>query len=340
MARSRWILGSFGADGAAILFPGALALPLAWALSDTPLFVGLTLLALVAVDSGHAYSTVWRTYFRSEERRSSAVYWAVPLGIVAVMTAWFASGIPHAWKFVLYLTMFHHFRQYYGMLRWYERLNARTCRASGLFLYGLAILPFALLHVRPEPRLSLITYYSAENLFIADAPAVWSAGLKVYAALWCAWLAFEARLWARGVREPNRLLAVFAPSALAAYCFLYGTDVATLVLPMVFNHGVPYYAVLSLSLNRLDPERYRTLAWTVLLIVASGAVFGAVANMLSILTLSLPRDYTVQPVRLWEAAALAAYLIPRFGHYLLDAYIWTGRHREAKVVYGLSTARS
>lgn len=336
MARAAWILGSPAADGALILFPGMLLFPLFWSASESFLFVWMTLFTLVAIDSGHAYSTVWRTYFRGEERRSSAVYWLTPLAVVAVMTLWFACGLPHAWKFVLYATMFHHFRQYYGMLRWYERLNGRTCSVSELFLYGLAITPFVLLHFRTEPRLHLITYYSAQNLFLFPNPEAWRIGLGAYAALWAAWIGFEAHLYSKGVREWNRLLAVFAPSALAAVCFLWGTNVATLVLPMVVNHGIPYFSVLSLSLGRLDPKRYRTLAWAAGIIVGSAVVFGGFANLLSVLAFTTVKDYVTRPVGFWESAALAVYLLPRFCHYILDGYIWTGRHREAKIVYALS----
>lgn len=331
---ARWILGDEVADGALILFPGVLwaaAFPL---LPEKSAAVGLlAFFAVAIVDAGHVYATLWRTYFRPEERSSSPIYWIAPLAVVAVVTGWFALGLPKVWSFVVYATLFHHFRQYYGMLRWYERLNGRTCRVSEGFLYLLLALPFALMHVRPEPALKDLMLYAKDDIFLAPNEAAWRTGLWLLAAVWAAWAAFEARLLARGVRELNRLLAVLAPAALSAWCFLKGKDAFSMILPLMIAHGVPYFAVVGLSLRRLDRRRFASTAWTLGLLAATAGGFGLLEWGLEEWALDINNAYVSSPIGFWNSLLLAAYLAPLLCHYILDGYIWTGRHREAKLVY-------
>ncbi|MBI4346593.1 MAG: hypothetical protein HY553_07040 [Elusimicrobia bacterium] len=335
----RWILGSGTLDFLWILGPGLLAAPLLFGLPGASvLLTVLGFLIYVVVDTGHVYTTFWRTYFRGEERRSSPMYWAVPVGIVLIMAPWFALGLPHAWAFVVYATMYHHFRQYYGMLRWYERLNGRPCRTSQLFLYALTVFPFLLMHLRPDERLRELSLYVQGDVFLRPSPALWTAGLWLLAALWGGWLAFEAALWMKGTREPNRLLAVLCPSALACLCFLRGSTAATLILPMLVNHGVPYFAVMTLSLRRLDPRRYRSAGFTALLIVASAAAFGFGEWLYETNAIEVSNRYQAERIGAGQSLLLGLYLVPLFCHYVFDAFLWTGRHREAKTVYGRAAA--
>lgn len=330
-----WILGSGTLDFLWILSPGLLAAPLLFVLpGPSVLLAALGFLIYVVIDTGHVYTTFWRTYFRGEERASTPMYWIAPLAIVLVMAAWFALGLPHAWAFVVYATLYHHFRQYYGMLRWYERLNGRACRPSQLFLYALTVYPFLLMHVRPDERLRELFLYVRGDVFLLPSPQLWEAGLWVLAGLWCAWIAFEVSLWSNGTRELNRLLAVLCPSALACVCFLTGSNAATLILPMLVNHGVPYFAVMTLSLRRLEPRRYRSLAWTALLVVASAAAFGFGEWLYETNAIEVSNRYLTERIGGWRSLLLGLYLVPLFCHYVFDAYIWTGRHREAKKVYG------
>ena len=334
----RWILGSGAKDLLLILGPGLLAVPFFRLLPPSFLLTVLAFLTFVVIDTGHVYTTVWRTYFRDEGRTSSRIYWVATLAIVLLMTPWFALGLPYAWSFVVYATMYHHFRQYYGMLRWYERLNGRACRVSEGLLYFLTIFPFVLMHFRPEPALQTMAMYAEHDVFLMQNPTVWRAGLWLLAAAWCGWLGFETSLWIDGKREPNRLLAVLCPSALACVCFLTGVDVVTLILPMLVNHGVPYFAVMTLSLNRIQPRRYSSLVWTAALIVGSATLFGLMEYGYENLVIDIDNRYTFRPIGFWQSALLGVYLVPLFCHYVLDAYIWTGKHREAKLVYGRTAA--
>jgi len=125
---------------------------------------------------------------------------------------------------------------------------------------------------------------------------------------------------------------------LANVCFLTGVDPVTLILPMLVNHGVPYFAVMSLSLKRLEPKRFKSLAWTGAAIVATAAGFGLFEYGYENLVIDIDNRYTFRPIGFWQSALLGVYLVPLFCHYVLDAYIWTGKHREAKLVYGRTAA--
>jgi len=84
--RSPWIFGSFAADFGWLYLPGTIllawvilggveALPAAWLF---PLLVMVKVL-----DTGHTYTTVWRTYLHPTERRRISLYTALPLALFA-----------------------------------------------------------------------------------------------------------------------------------------------------------------------------------------------------------------------------------------------------------------
>ena len=338
--RRGWILGSFGWDAALILFPGLLAAAVVWLAPEGSVpSVWMAFAAIIFIDTGHQYVTLWRTIFRRQERTSHPIYWVTPFLILLGMTAWFWLRLPYAWAFVVYVTVYHHIRQYYGMLRWYERLNGRRRVASESFLYALSVLPFVLLHVRPLPAMGMRGLYTDQDLFLAPHPGLYRIGLVIYGAVVAAWLLYELALWRRGVREINRSLAVLAPAVVQGGCFLLGRSLATIVVPLLIAHGIPYLAIISLSLTRVDPRGFRTLAKAAAVVLASVVVFGLMEWVYEERWLVISNAYVHAPIAWLQGVLLAVYLVPPLSHYVFDAHIWTGKHREAKLVYALPGAR-
>ncbi|MEQ9363101.1 MAG: hypothetical protein RIF32_02605, partial [Leptospirales bacterium] len=269
-----WILGNFGRDAGLILFPGMFAVLLSYFGDEeegSGLHFAYMILILAIIDNGHVYSTLWRTLFRKSERRAHAIYWAAPLLVSVGMFLWIQSGSPYFWALIFYAAWFHHLRQYYGISRWYQKLNGRFCAWTNRFLYALLVLPFVLFHLRGAPDWF---FRSRGEYFAVDWPEAFWIGLFAYIVLGVSWLIFELSLIVRGLREWNRLLSVFAPGVLYGICLLLGDSLEEVFFPMLMAHGAQYLAIIALSLRRLEPERYRGYAGVVTAIVAVVLVAG------------------------------------------------------------------
>ena len=325
---SRWILGSPWRDAAWILFPGPLAIAALFLFAAPSRGLSLAfLIGFAFIDSGHVFTTAWRTFLRAEERRSSALYWAVPLGVAVSVGLWHGFGLPRLGSFVTYATVFHHIRQFYGMLRWYEKLNGRRRPASAWFLYALCAAPLALFHVKPGAFSAL----SPGDLFLAPMPRVYAAGLLVYAGLAAAWLAYEARLAASGAPEWNRVAAVGGP-ALVYGLGLLAPSPERLLFPMIVAHGIPYFAVMHQSLRRLDPAGYPSPLKAAAVLAATAIVLGGADSLVDQAFIGPMQGGATH---LWNTLLVCLTLTPVLSHYALDAYIWRAGHRDGRTVYAL-----
>jgi hypothetical protein len=337
MPAAHWILGSPRRDLTLILLPGLAGFALTGLFADGSR--GLLLGALIAaavVDSGHVYLTAWRTVLRPDERRASRVYWTVPLAVVAVVALWLVLALPGLWTALVYLTVYHHIRQFYGVSRWYQKLGGRFDAASGRWLYALTLTPFALFHVRPGVRISL---FSGDDLLLHPQPTLYATGLAAFGLLVAAWLFREIALWRRGVREPGRLLSIAAPAGLYAACFLVARTETAILVPLLLSHGIPYFALMGLSLRRLEPARYRTALGTALLLVLTAALLGGAESWFehSLITTQTP-NYARAGVSAAQALLTGLLLVPLLSHYIWDASIWRGDHRDARTIYAPSPA--
>ncbi|MEZ4265932.1 MAG: hypothetical protein R3F39_06100 [Myxococcota bacterium] len=336
MPAAQWILGSPPRDLALILLPGLAGFALAalFAEGSQALLLG-ALVAATLVDSGHVYLTAWRTVLRPDERRASRVYWVVPLAVVLVVALWLWLALPGLWTALVYLTVYHHIRQFYGVSRWYQKLAGRFDAASGRWLYALTLTPFALFHARPGVRISL---FSGDDLLLRPHATLYAIGLAAFALLVAAWLFREATLWRRGLREPGRVLSIAAPAGLYAASFLVARTETAILVPLLLSHGIPYFALMGLSLRRLEPARYRTVLGTVALLLLTAALLGSAETWFehSVITTQNPH-YARAGVSAAQALLTGLLLVPLLSHYIWDASIWRGDHRDARTIYAPPT---
>lgn len=324
-----WIFGGAASDFAVLHLGGCLALAMVWLAPEAGWSAAAALAALAVIDTGHMCTTVLRTHFRGEEFRSRRAYWVVPLAVFAGATAWSALRLPYLFTVALYGTIYHHMRQYYGVTRWYERLNGRGCRPSGFYVQGLFALPVIALHWRPD---GIDSVFVKGDLLVRPSPPLYQAAAGLYAVMLASWVVHEVRLWRSGIREPNRLVSILVPALLTAVGCFFGRSTLQVILPLVCTHGVAYFGIMGLSLRRLDPASYATAARAALVVVGLAAVAGGAITWMD--EALIETEYLLEPAGLLNAALIGITLTPTVCHYVFDAWIWTGRHREAATVYG------
>lgn len=330
-AGNPWILGSPARDFAMLLLPGILGFALARLLPQRVEFLSLLVFFLVYgwIDNGHVYTTIWRTLINKQERARHSIYLWGPLACVIFVLAWAVSGWPGLWLFAVYITLFHNFRQLWGFNRWYQKLAGRSDRSSSFFFHGLLLLPAVAYHTRP---------FTANHYYLVPGDLFhwphWPTHLGAVI-LWCAllvvWLGRESLLWRQGIREPGRLYGFGAGIIIYGGAFFLGERDVDLAFPLVLSHGISYLAVSAQTSKRLGLPgthgRGHALAW----MFATALIGGMFAYSMT----------EMQDFESWQAGAnpfllnlaIALYLGPLYAHYLFDAWLWTGKHPEAKAIF-------
>ncbi len=327
----QWILGSRARDLAYLVVPGFVGLLLAAVLPPETTALSLYLLLVTAVvDSGHVYTTLLRTYAHAGERHR-LLYKIVPPLAAVFFTTWFLAGFAGLWSFVVYATAFHHIRQFYGVSRWYQKLEGKFRPSSGRLLYALTILPLVAYHFRPG---ATGEFYSDQDLFLMPHAGVFHALRGAYFVVLANWIIAEVGLaWREKKVETGRVLSIATPAALYGVAFFHGRTPAEVLVPLMLAHGMGYFAMMSVGLTRTRETVYPTwskaLLWVLGVAVCFGAIEGAVENLI----VDFDTTYPYRVRSFGEAALIGLYLVPLFTHFILDAFIWRGKHPEAKRIY-------
>lgn len=326
--RTDWILGSFRKDASFLILPGFFALAFSFAFirgANEPLLYAL--LAVGFIESGHVYTTFWRTYLHPEERRSSILYVAVPLAIFALFATWMYVGRAGMWSFVAYANIFHHVRQYYGFNRWYQGLAKRPEPLSDFFLYSLCLLPVVGYHFRSD---AIKGYYSEADLLLFPQPTLLKATAIAFVTIAAAWVVFEVVRWRKGHREPGRILSIFTPATLYGVCFFFGTSISTILFPLVISHGCAYFGVMGESLRRTQKSRFPTFVRAVVVVVSTAVLLGGLEFYLELEWLDF--SDAGPSGSLVASLVTGLYLVPLFSHFVFDAFIWRRKHRESPMM--------
>lgn len=329
--RNPWILGSFPKDFSALLLPALLGFYLSRGLNRSlDGWSGQLVLFLVYgwIDSGHVWTTFWRTHIYKRERflRRRALW--LPALVTGGIALWLLLGLPGFWTFAVVATLFHNQRQLWGFVRWYEKLAGKRRKETFWFFHLLIFLPVLAYVLRPvDPG----HYY----LVKADIPHFsWAGAFQWVTWAWLAtciyWAAFELRLFFRGEREWGRVFGLSSAAVIYGYGFFAARSVMDVAFPLVLSHGVSYLAVMAQTSRRLGiPAAGGRKGWVWL--AATALAGGVVAHFL---LEELDFEAWNQGGGAWIiCVGVALYFGPTLTHYLFDSWLWTGRHPEAGEIF-------
>lgn len=319
-----WIWGKSWKDIAWLYMPGVLALGFAFSRVFPMNSTGFWIFAFIAsglLDSGHVYATLWRTYFHARERSRTWIYKILPPLIFIFFLVWLIMGAAYLGSFIVYATLFHNVRQFFGISKWYQKLNGRARVDSDLFFYFLTLAPVLMAHFRSDVQWPEI--YTSGEVLIWPRPDTFLALFVIYGMVACGWVIYELSILKKH-GEWNRTLSVAFPAAIYAFSFLLGKTEAEILFPLVAAHGAAYLGLTSLSVKRVRAPKLtpRRIAFGVF---ATALLFGT----LEVIFESQWLDFS-NPVL---APFLALYLTPLFSHYVFDAILWKSSHPEAKLIY-------
>lgn len=327
----QWIFGSFRRDALFLMVPGLMALAFARLHVFQENLFYMFLVATFA-DSGHIYTTVWRTWFHPTERQRSAVTWLVPVCIAITFFSWSALKLPYMWSFVLYATVHHNLKQYYGVTRWYETLNRHPVRWSGFFSKALMITPAVAYHFRST---AVDGFYSDHDVFLFPNQTLLALTTLVYLGLLSAWIGFEIRNYRQGHREWNRILSIAFSSAVYGGGFFFGRTIPEVLFPPMLGHGIGYMAMMALAVQRTRKKYFSQFFKGLATMAGTALVFGTFEHLVERSYV----NYSPTQDSLLEAVIIGVYLVPLFSHFIFDMFLWKRTHWEARLVYGLTAKR-
>lgn len=337
---SRWIWGPradlvvFGGSAALALALVALAPLVAPADGATPLWAWLLL--VVAVDVGHVWSTLFRTYLdRDELRRRPLLYAGVPLVCFAVAFALHLRSDVLFWRVLAYAAVFHFVRQQVGWVAIYRAKAGERQRLDRVIdeaaIYAATLYPVAFWHA----HLPRAFRWFVEDDFVA---LPWlSAVLPVLHLAWaCALVVYGLRAaWkvTRGELANIGKHVVVATTAATWYVGIVITNADfAFTAANVIVHGVPYVALLWAYARERSREAARSpiatlvrAGWPVFLLILLGLALGEELLWDRLLWHARPEVFGSVEVHLPPfalAAAVAVLAVPQATHYVLDAVLW------------------
>ena len=166
-----WIFGRSGLDFLLLIVPAYITLLTAFLFpidSNSILAIVAGLIIWNFSDVGHVYLTIWRTYTHPSELKSDRSYLYAPILLVIGLSSWLYFRIPYFWSFIVYFTLFHILRQFYGITKWYQKLEGDKSPWPGRFVYMLTLIPILTLSFR-DVNIALYTHHDFllyPNLFL------------------------------------------------------------------------------------------------------------------------------------------------------------------------------
>ncbi len=318
-------------DGAWILLPPllvALAALLAPAAFAGELPTAGFLLLVVAIDAGHVYATLFRTYLDPATRRERPfLLWGLPALCWAGGTALFAAGGALLfWRLLAYVAVFHFVRQAYGFMMLYARHEPEgpdkwLDRAA---IYAATLHPLLWWHGHLPRR---FRWFVADDFLPLAPPVLVAAAGALAVGVYVLYAANALRRWRRGERNVAKHMWL-AGTALAWHAGIVWRDSdALFTLTNVVAHGVPYFALVG-AWRRRPGAALTAWDWAPLLVVVPVVIAWCEESLWDrwiwldhpgLFAWRGPSSPVSNVMQSWLIPLLA---VPQASHYLQDAFLW------------------
>lgn len=284
-------------------------------------------LALFVFDTGHRYTTAFRTYFHKEELEGKPRYVIAPLIVYSSVFFWAYMGVPYFWSVIVYMTFYHHIRQYYGVYRWYAKLDDYKVKNDDWHLYAVIVIPFLLFHLRSVEYQSLYDY--SEILFFPNDTIFKYAVISYTVYFACILFVMTRKLLHKNIGTGTYLAFVY-PGVLHYICFLFFNHSYQILIPVLGIHGLTYLFIINKSVHRIKPvpqNPYKVWIYILgLVFIFAGLEY-------------LMMDHTdifkgkIMQGNIFLCSLVALYLLPNILHYYYDGFLWKKEHRDfAKIM--------
>jgi len=339
-----------------ILLPSVVSVVIAFILADVlghttgvPLWAWL--IFILGIDVSHVYSTLFRTYFNSNELKENKsmlaliplIVWLIGVGLYSVHNMLF-------WRVLTYVAVFHFIRQQYGFLRLYCRGEVPRKKdrwLAALVIYSAALYPIIYWHCH-QPR---NFHWFIDGDFIVGLPTIFSQifGFFYLAVLF---LYFANEFLNSKKDKPINIPknAIVLGTAISWYVgIVHFNGDMTFTITNVVSHGIPYMALVWLYGERQKDKSDSPLIlgkfsykmffskFSLPLFLAVLLIFGFLEEGLwagfvwrehleAFGVLGRLPEITAKDTLSWLVPLLT---LPQATHYVLDGFIWKLKDSDA-----------
>jgi LPXTG-motif cell wall-anchored protein len=307
---------------------------------DAELPIWIWVVFVLMLDVGHVWSTIFRTYFDSEERKiHSQKLWLIPVVSFMVLFTLAQESTFWFWRVMAYLAVYHFIKQQYGFFILYsiptKALQVKRRLPDKFVLYFSMVFPVIFWHFQPRN----FDWFTSGDFFEFPTPAIgmeiWSWIIPIYFLVILAWL-LEEILLIKGKKIEfswGRILWLLTTAANWYIGIIYFNSDLAFTTTNVVAHGIPYVVLIIYYQNSKpktgDKSNYSSALiagtivlgsllfaygeeffWDLFLNQDKGIVFGNIF------------DYPEITSSILASFFLAILTLPQVVHYILDGYIW------------------
>lgn len=345
-APSRWMWGAH-VDlpvflGSALLALGLAALAPWWVEPGQALPVWAFLLFIVAVDVGHVYATLFRTYLDREElQRRPMLYGGVPL-VCLVAGVWlYQAGPMWFWRVLAYAAVLHFVRQQVGWVAIYRaRLGERAAidrRIDAAAIYAATGYPLLVWHASPPRAFSWLI--SGDFFSLPIPPGALDVAGVAYVAIGALYVAraVQGQIAGRRLNLGKHVVVTATFACWYVGIVAYDGDFEFTVTNVLI-HGIPYMALLwsyARERGREVPKSLvgRLAAYGVMGFLSVGLLLALIEELAwdRLVWHDHPSLFGGDGGSFWNPSEVAMSLLvpllalPQATHYVLDAVLWRRR---------------
>lgn len=292
------------------------------------LFLALSLIVLVFLDNGHIFLTYIRIF--KEKKKIFTFSLFSHLLCFIFFLAFQVYQLKYLWHLVLYATLFHFIRQYFGILRWYKFLDnhpkqktiPRRNRLLNILFHLNLYLPVICFHFRKDSP--ALNFFSENDMFSFPNSILFTSFLLIYLLSIASWFLLEIICYISSKKiEWIRLGFICTSFILFGMIGFFAKSAMEVILPLAAAHGLQYYALHCQMTNKYYFKNiYKTIITTLLIGLFIGSTFSYFEHQFD-----TGYEY-LNKFNLLNSIGIAIVLTPLFHHYIIDTVIWTRKYMQ------------
>jgi len=339
-----------------ILLPAFFSVLLVVVFSDTfeqtetlPLWAWLVF--ILGIDVSHVYSTLFRTYFNSNElQENRALLTLIPIAVWLVGVGLYSIHNMLFWRVLAYVAVFHFIRQQYGFLRLYTREETQDKKdqwLAALAIYFATLYPLVYWHSH-QPR--NFHWFIDGDFFVGLPPIASQIMGAAYLFILGLYFFNEVRNSQKGlpINLPKNAILVGSAGAWYVGIVHFNGDLAFTITNVV-SHGIPYLALVWLYGEKQKSRANSPLilgrfTYTLFFSKFSAPLFLAVLLFFGYLEEGLWANFVwrehleifgflgfLPEIKAKDTLAWLVPLLtlPQATHYVLDGFIWKLKDSDA-----------
>ncbi len=294
---------------------------------------------VLSCDVAHVYSTLYRTYFVTQERKKfGALLLYVPLFCFLSGILLYSIHSSLFWRLLAYVAVFHFIRQQYGFVQLYSKMQKRSSYqqfVDKLMIYTVTLYPLLYWHTSERH----FHWFVDGDFLEMPWPSLNSVGFVIYCAVGCLYVLTEIfTFWKYKQINLQKNLVILGTTLVWYVGIVYYNNDTIFTITNVIAHGVPYIALVwiygrrqnyNLKIGGLYYRQLFTISLVPLFLVGILILAyleeGLWAHLvwrekLDLFPLFSLLDIFYNPS--WHKWIVPLLMIPQFTHYILDGFIW------------------